>query len=126
MGYSYKEVKKELVGKYQMSEELVSWGNVKYVGGTTSMFSTMNPFFAFCMNNKNLVIVPFTNSEILFDQAKEISSKDIKTLTFKKSIFTCFFSIPLYLELNDGTILKFAIVRPYCKDMKKMIKKLGF
>lgn len=124
MSYSLKTLKNELLEKYELQYDLIAWGNVKYLAGKNNPFHMLNPYYAFFLNDNKLTIVPFTATNILYDNLQQYSKNEIKLLEFKNKLCYCILTKSLNIELTDGTIMRFAIMSNCRKNMKNIVKQL--
>lgn len=128
MGYSIKSLKQELVAKGYSDDGLVGWGNnasatsgaiFGAVGGALAgAFSKMH---VVCKRGDDILIIPFTNKEILYSNGIVFNKQIIE----KAQVKGLFLSKKLVIVTKNGKKSNFPILQGV-GDVKAILQKLGF
>lgn len=122
MGYSLNKLKQELVTKGYADEGLVAWGSSAASWGW--LFGAIGAAFdskhVVCKKGEALLVIPFTNKEILYSkgfaiQKQNIASAELKGLLSKK----------LVVKTKAGKKLEYPITQGV-SDLKTILQELGF
>lgn len=119
MGYNLKSLTSELVAKGMADNGLVAWGQ----SGSGSLFgavgSAFAPMHAISKQGDNILITPFSNKEVKYDNCVSISKLDINSAKVSG-----LFSAQLVLVLKSGETKKYPITQG--KDaVKQILSALG-
>ena len=123
MGYSLNKLKRELTEKNVADEGLVSWGQVSspisMMGAIGGALSATAKMVVVCKKDNNIVVIPFTNKEILYKEhvaynKQSIASISLKGLLTKKLIITT----------QNGDKHKYTMYQGV-SDLKTIISRLG-
>jgi len=120
MGYSLNKLKQELVTKGYADEGLVAWGNSAAGGLFGAIGAAFGPMHVVCKKGEALLVIPFTNKEILYSkgfaiQKQNIASAELKGLLSKK----------LVVKTKAGKKLEYPIMQGV-SDLKTILQELGF
>ena len=118
MAYSLSKLKAELLEKRYSENGLVAWGQNNNFGAVGALASRM---FTISQVGEKIVITPFTNKQILFENALAFDKSIIKTA--KVGGFWIYSSY-LKITTNDGQIYKYSIMQGK-NAAKQIIKNLG-
>lgn len=126
MGYNLKKLRNELTEKGFCDEGLIGWGQnvgAAYgilggaVGGAIGAAKTK--MHAITKMGNAIAVFPFTNNEILYNDAIKIDASGIK-----KAKVSGLLTGKLVIRLNDNKKVTYSIMQGK-SDVKKILKSLG-
>lgn len=118
MGYSLTKLKKELQEKHYSDNGLVAWGQNNNFGAIGALASSM---YTISQVGQKIVITPFTNKQILFENAIAFDKSIIKKA--KTGGFWIYSSF-LKIETNDGRVFKYSITQGK-GSVKQILNNIG-
>lgn len=118
MGYNLNKLKAELLEKRYSENGLVAWGQNNSFGAVGALVSRM---FTISQVGEKIVITPFTNNQILFENALAFDKSIIKTA--KVGGFWIYSSY-LKIVTNDNQVYKYSIIQGK-SAAKQIVKNLG-
>lgn len=120
MAYSLNKLRDELTKKGLADDGLVAWGN----SGSGALFgavgSAFGPMHVVCKKGESLLVIPFTNKEILYTKGFAIQKQNIASAQLKG-----LFGKKLIINTNAGKKLAYPIMQGV-SDLKTILQKLEF
>ena len=120
MAYSLNKLRDELTKKGLADDGLVAWGN----SGSGALFGAVGSAFGsmhvICKKGESLLVIPFTNKEILYSKGFAIQKQNIESVALKGLL-----SKKLVIKTKAGKKLKYPITQGV-SDLKTILQKLEF
>ena len=117
--YSIIKLKKELVEKGVSDDGLVAWGSSASGSWFGAIGGALASMHVICKNKDAILIIPFTNKEIIYSKMEMFSKQIIAEVSLKG-----FLSKTLYIKTVDGKNLKYPITQG-ASAVKEMLDKIG-
>ena len=128
MAYSLNKLRDELTKKGLADDGLVAWGNSSSglaggvlfgaVGGAVA--ESLGKMHVICKKGEALLVIPFTNKEILYSKGFAIQKQNIESVALKGLL-----SKKLVIKTKAGKKLKYPITQGV-SDLKTILQKLEF
>ena len=120
MGYNLKSLTTDLQAKYMADDGLVAWGQ----SGSGSLFGAIGgafaPMQAISKHDDKILITPFSNKQIKFNECVAISKENISSAKVSGLL-----SAKLVIVLKNGEKKKYSITQGK-SAVKQILSSLGF